>query len=129
MKNCSIFLGLVLLSGCANFKWFDELKGGDRYSWGTQPYHGTASYAYDAPVATTNYDRIDNSVIMLVQKSKAKAGAKMAAAGTPPVIRIYKEGIHWTDNKGGYYTRKDAQLKDNDGVLYSEKGSVWTPAQ
>ncbi len=129
MKNCSIFLGLVLLSGCANLQWFDELKGGDRFSTATRTYHTSGTYAYDAPVATTNYDRIDNAKIMLLQKPRTKSGAKMASAEIAPTIRIYKEGLHWTDNRGGFYTRKNGQLKDNDGVLYSENGSVWTPLQ
>jgi hypothetical protein len=129
MKNCSIFLGLVLLSGCSNLKWFDELKGGERYSSGSKTYHETATYAYDAPAATTNYDRIDNAVILNVQKPVAKGGSNLASSGTAPAIRIYKEGLHWTDKKGGFYTRQKAQLKDNNGVLYTENGSVWTPVQ
>lgn len=129
MKNCSIFLGLVLLSGCAKLQWFNELNGGDRYSTGRHTYHTTESYAYDAPAAATNYDRIDNARILLVQKSIAKSGVHQASAGTPAVTRIYKQGLHWTDKKGGFYTRRDAHLKDNEGVLYTEKESVWTPLQ
>jgi len=129
MKNCSIFLGLVLLTGCANLQWFDELQGGERYSSGTRTYHTTATYAYDAPKSATNYDRIDNAVILLVQKPKTKGDTKMTSSGAIPVVKIYKEGHHWTDHKGGYYTRQDAQLKDNDGVRYNENGPVWTPVQ
>jgi hypothetical protein len=129
MKNCSIFLGLVLLTGCANLQWFDELKGGERYSSGTRIYHTTDTYAYDAPAATTNYDRIDNAVILNVQKPVAKGDTRMTSAGAVPVVRIYKEGLHWVDNNGGYYIRQNAQLKDNEGVLYSENGPVWTPVK
>lgn len=129
MKNCLIFLGLVLLSGCANLQWFDELKSGDTYSSGTRAYHSTDSYAYDAPVAATNYDHIDNAQFLLLQKPRVKGSAKLADAGMPPVIRIYKQGLHWTDKKGGFYTRKEGQLKDGDGMLYNENESVWTPVQ
>ena len=95
----------------------------------TRTYHTSGTYAYDAPVATNNYDRIDNSQVLLVRKPTTKNGAKMASAEVAPTIRIYKEGLHWTDNKGGFYIRKEAQLKDNNGVLYSENGSVWIPLQ
>lgn len=127
MKNCSIFLGLVLLSGCAKLQWFDELQSGEAYSSGRRTFQTSPSYAYDAPVATTNYDRIDNAQIMVLQKARAKGGTSAAIAGTLPVIKIYKEGLHWTDKHGGYYTRQEGNLKDNNGVLYTENESVWTP--
>ncbi len=53
----------------------------------------------------------------------------LATAGSDPVIRVYREGLHWTDNKGGYYTRQGDQLKDNHGVFYRENNSVWVPVK
>lgn len=129
MKNCSVFLGLIFLTGCANLHWFDELKSGDRDSVSIRTYNGAESFAYDAPTSVTNYDRIDNAMFLNLQKPRAKGDSTLATAGSDPVIRVYKEGLHWTDNKGGYYTRQGDQLKDNHGVFYRENDSVWVPVK